>query len=200
MRLGEENTPSFDLIPLLSSFAVVALAEFGDKTQIAIISLSAEHKPRSIFLGAMLAFAVIDGILALIGRSIASQFPVIWIDIASGILFLIIGIYTLFSKRSLTLKIKEHSNAVVTSFLLIGVLEFGDKTQLAVITLAATYNAPLQVFVGVMLAFALLTSIAIAFGKVISGYVSERYLKIGSGLLFIFFGLLFLAEAIMKIL
>jgi len=192
--------PSFELIPLISSFTVVALAEFGDKTQIAIISLSAGHKPKSVFLGAMLAYAVIDGILALIGGSIASHFPIIWIDVASGILFLIIGIYTFFSKRSLTFKIKEYSNAAITSLLLVAVLEFGDKTQIAVITLAAEYNAPLQVFVGVMLAFALLTSIAVAFGKVISKYVSERYIKIGSGLLFIFFGLLFLAEATIKFL
>jgi len=191
--------PSFDLLPLLSSFAVIALAEFGDKTQIAIVSLSVEHKPKSVFLGAMLAFAVIDGILALIGGSIASHFPVIWIDIASGLLFLIIGIYTLFSKRSFTFKIKQYPNAIVTSFLLVAVLEFGDKTQIAVITLAASYNAPLQIFIGVMLAFALLTSIAVAFGKVISRYVSERYIKISSGLLFIFFGLLFLVEAITKI-
>ncbi len=187
--------PSLDLFPLLASFVVVALAEFGDKTQIAIVSLSAKHSPKSVFIGGILAFAIIDGVLALIGGSIASYFPLRWIDIASGILFLIIGAYTLFSKRELTVKIKEHSSAVATSFLLVATLEFGDKTQIAVITLAAQYNAPLQVFVGVMLAFILLTGLGAAFGSVISRYVSEKYIKIASGLLFLLFGVLFLLEA-----
>ena len=78
---------SINVVPLLSSFAVIALAEFGDKTQIAIISLSAKHKPKSVFTGALFAFAIIDGILILIGGMIASHFPTFWVNIASGILF-----------------------------------------------------------------------------------------------------------------
>ena len=187
-----------DLVPLLSSFAVVALAEFGDKTQIALISLSAKHKPKSVFAGALFAFAIMDGVLALIGGSIASHFPTFWINVASGILFLIVGTYTLLSKRNPTVRIRDRSNIMATSFLLVAVLELGDKTQLAVITLAAEYNASIQVFLGVMLAFALLTGLAVAFGNVLCTYLNERYLKIGSGLLFLFFGLLFLLEAIFR--
>lgn len=190
--------PAINLIPLLSSFAVVALAEFGDKTQIAIISLSAKHKPKSVFAGGLLAFAIIDGVLALIGGSIASRFPTFWINLASGVLFLIVGVYTLISKRDMTFKIKDRSNIVATSFLLVAVLEFGDKTQLAVVTLAAEYNAPIQVFAGVMLAFALLTGLAAAFGTVLCRYLSERYIRIGSGLLFLFFGALFLLDAFFR--
>jgi len=192
--------PSFSLIPLLLSFAVVALTEFGDKTQIAVISLSARHKPKSVFAGSLLAFAIIDGVLALIGGSIATYFPVFWISVASGIIFLIVGAYTLFSKRDMTIKIKDRSSVTATSFLLVSVLEFGDKTQLAVITLAAKYNTPIQVFIGVMLAFALLTGLAVVFGTILCQYVSKRYIKIGSGLLFLFFGAFFLLEAIPKFL
>jgi len=187
---------SINIIPLLSSFAVVALAEFGDKTQIAIISLSAKHKPKSVFAGSLLAFAIIDGVLALIGGSIASHFPLFWIDVASGILFLAVGAYTLVSKRDVTFKIRDRSSVLATSFFLVAALEFGDKTQLAVITLAAEYNAPIQVFTGVMLAFALLTGLAVAFGIVLCRYIPERYLKIGSGVLFLFFGIFFLLEAV----
>jgi putative Ca2+/H+ antiporter (TMEM165/GDT1 family) len=189
---------SINLIPLLSSFAVVALAEFGDKTQIAVISLSAKHKPKSVFAGGLLAFAIIDGVLALIGGSIATYFPIFWINVASGIIFLIVGAYTLFSKRDMTVKIKDRSSVMATSFLLVSALEFGDKTQLAIITLAAEYDATIQVFIGVMLAFALLTGLAVVFGTVLYRYISERYIKIGSGLLFLFFGAFFLLEAIFR--
>ena len=185
-----------DLAPLLSSFAIIALAELGDKTQIAVVALSAEHRPRSVFIGALLAFALIDGVSALIGGTIAPYIPPFWIGLAAGITFIIFGTYALLSKEDTVVKIKEHSKAVTTSFLLLAIMELGDKTQLAVIGLAAEYNAPAQVFIGVMLAFTMLTATGAAFGKAISRWISKRYIKTGSGSLFIAFGLIFLIQAI----
>jgi putative Ca2+/H+ antiporter (TMEM165/GDT1 family) len=185
-----------DLLPLLSSFVIVALAEFGDKTQVAIISLSAKHRPRSVFAGAVLAFALIDGVCALIGGAIAPFVPAFWISLVAGIAFLIFGIYALLPKKRSIVQIKEHSKVVTTSFLLIAALELGDKTQLAVIALSAEYAAPLQVFLGVMFALTLLTGLESLLGSVVSRYVSERYIKIGGALIFILFGALFLVETI----
>jgi putative Ca2+/H+ antiporter (TMEM165/GDT1 family) len=187
---------TLDLLPILSSFAIVALAEFGDKTQIAVICLSAKHRPRSVFLGALLGFALVDGASALIGGAMAPFIPAFWIGLAAGISFLIFGVYTLFSREDAIVKIKEHSKTVTTSFLLIAIMELGDKTQLAVIALSAEYGAPIQVFLGVMLAFALLTALGAVFGKIISRYISARYIKIGASLIFVVFGVLFLFEAL----
>lgn len=186
---------AIDLVPLFSTFAIVALAELGDKTQIAVISLSAKHRSRSVFIGALLAFALIDGISALIGGAIAPFIPAFWIGLAAGVSFLIFGAYTLISKEDTMVKIKEHTTAVTTAFFLIAVMELGDKTQLAVIALSAEYDAPILVFVGVMLAFILLTAVGAACGKLICRYVSARYVKIGSSLIFLLFGALFLFEA-----
>lgn len=186
---------ALDLLPLLSTFAIVALAEFGDKTQIAVVSLSAKHKPRSVFVGALMAFALVDGISALIGGAIAPFVPQFWIGLAAGISFLVFGVYTLTSKEDMMVKIKEHARTVTTSFFLIAVMELGDKTQLAVIALSAEYDAPLQVFIGVMLAFVLLTALGAAFGKIVSRYISAGSIKIGASLIFILFGVLFLFEA-----
>jgi putative Ca2+/H+ antiporter (TMEM165/GDT1 family) len=186
---------ALDLLPLLSTFAIVALAEFGDKTQIAVVSLSAKHRPRSVFLGALLAFALVDGVSALVGGAIAPFIPAFWIGLVAGISFIIFGAFTLFSKEDTIVKIKEHSKIVTTSFFLIAVMELGDKTQLAVIALSAEYGAPIQVFLGVMLAFTLLTALGTVFGKIISRYISARYVKIGASLIFVVFGVLFLFEA-----
>jgi len=185
-----------DLLPLVSSFAIVALAEFGDKTQVAIISLSAKHRPRSVFVGAILAFALIDGVCALIGGAIAPFVPTFWVSLVAGIAFIIFGIYTLLPKKRSIVQIKEHSKVVTTSFLMIAALEFGDKTQLAIIALSAEYDAPLQVFLGVMLALILLTGLESILGSVVSRYISERYIKIGAALIFILFGVLFLLETV----
>jgi putative Ca2+/H+ antiporter (TMEM165/GDT1 family) len=114
----------------------------------------------------------------------------------AGISFLIFGVFALFSKEDAIVKIKEHSKTVTTSFFLIAVMELGDKTQLAVIALSAEYSAPIQVFLGVMLAFSLLTTLGAVLGKVISRYISAGYIKIGASLIFVVFGVLFLFEAL----
>jgi putative Ca2+/H+ antiporter (TMEM165/GDT1 family) len=179
----------------LSTFAVVSLAEFGDKTQIALVTLSTRHRLRSVFVGALLALALVGGVSTLVGGAIAPFISAFWIGLVAGISFIIFGAYTLLSKEGKIVKIKEHSKTVTTSFLLIAVLELGDKTQLAIVALAAEYNAPIQVFVGMMLSFALLTALSVVFGKIISRYISARYIRIGASLVFFVFGVLFLFEA-----
>jgi len=185
---------AIDLLPIMSTFAIVALAEFGDKTQIAVINLSAKHKPSSVFIGAVLAFALVVGVSVLIGGAIAPYFSTFWIDLAGGISFLIFGVYTLFARENRIIKVKEHSKTVTTSFFLIAIAEFGDKTELAIIALSAKYAA-VQVYLGAMLAFALLTALGAVFGKIISRYISASYIKIGASLIFIAFGVLFLFQA-----
>jgi len=56
-----------DLSSLITAFTFVFLSEIGDKTQIAVIMLSSRSSPRSVIVGSMLAFFVVDGVSALIG-------------------------------------------------------------------------------------------------------------------------------------
>jgi putative Ca2+/H+ antiporter (TMEM165/GDT1 family) len=184
-----------DLLPLISSFGIIALAELGDKTQLTVMCISANKKAKTVFIGAMLAFALVDGASALIGGTIAAFIPAQWIGIGAGIAFLVFGIYSLVPKSE-EVKTDSRSLNVAHSFSLVAMMELGDKTQLSVIALAAEYDAPLMVFVGVMLALALLTAIGIAAGTVISRFVPMKYVKIGSSLVFIVFGILFLWGAI----
>jgi putative Ca2+/H+ antiporter (TMEM165/GDT1 family) len=78
----------------------------------------------------------------------------------------------------------------VSAFGLIFLAELGDKTQLAAMAMAARSESPLTVFLGAMAGFGLLTLIGVAFGGLLSKFVPELYVRIGSGLLFILFGLL----------
>ena len=100
------------------------------------------------------------------------------------------------SGKSEEVEVDNRSSTIVRSFSLIALMELGDKTQLSVIALAAEYNAPYMVFVGVMLALALLTVIGIVVGAVISRYAPMKYVKIGSSIVFIVFGILFLWGAV----
>jgi len=184
-----------DLLPLISSFGIIAFAELGDKTQVTIVCLSANKRARTVFLGAILAFALVDGISALVGGTIAAFIPNQWAGIGAGVAFLVFGVYSLLS-RAEEVKVNNSSLSLARSFSLIGLMELGDKTQLSVIALAAEYDAPLMVFVGVMFALALLTVIGIFVGSVISRFVPMKYIKVGSSLVFILFGAIFLFGAI----
>jgi len=184
-----------DLFPLLSSFGIVALAEFGDKTQIAIISLSCKHRSRSVFIGALIALALVGGISALVGGVVAPFISAFWVGLVAGVSFLIFGAYTLLSKENMEVRIREHSRTITTSFFLIAVTELGDKTQLAIIALSAEYSAPVQVFIGAILAFAFMTALDVGLGNIISQRIPTRYIRVGASLVFFLFGVLFFLEA-----
>jgi putative Ca2+/H+ antiporter (TMEM165/GDT1 family) len=185
-----------DLFPLLASFGIILVAELGDKTQLAVISLSSKRKSKSVFIGALLAFAVVDGVSALVGGAIAALIPIFWIGIVAGVAFIVFAVYTLVFERDEKPETSDRSLTVASSFSLVALMELGDKTQLASISLAAEYNAPILVFIGVMLAFAVLAGFGVMLGMAISRYVPLRYVRIGSGLLFIVFGVTFIWSAV----
>ena len=185
-----------DLFPLLASFGIILVAELGDKTQLAVISLSSKRKSKSVFIGALLAFAVVDGLSALIGGAIAALIPMFWVNIGAGVAFIVFAVYTLVFEKDEKPETGNGSLTVASSFSLVALMELGDKTQLASISLAAEYQAPVLVFIGVMLAFIVLAGLGVILGMAISKYVPLRYVRIGSGLLFIVFGVMFIWSAL----
>jgi len=77
----------------IQTFLLFVLAEFGDKTQLAVIALTADYgEPIPILLGAVLGFAVVVAIGVLIGKEIGKRVETKWIVLVSGILFIVIGI------------------------------------------------------------------------------------------------------------
>jgi len=185
-----------NLVPLVSTFAVVALAELGDKTQIVAISLSAKHSPLSVFLGAILGFLVVDGLSVVVGDALANVLPIRWIALISGLVFIIFGVYTLFSKEERKIKFKERSFSLATSFSLVTLMELGDKTQFAVIALAADFSSPTLVFIGMMLAFLVVTGIGIFFGAKFLKLLPMKYVKKATATLFILFGIIFILSSL----
>lgn len=70
--------------------------------------------------------------------------------------------------------------------------ELGDKTQLAVMSLAAKTNSSLSVFVGAMIAFAMITIAGIWIGELLVRFVPKECIRVGAGGMFIVIGLLIL--------
>ncbi|MBC2708734.1 MAG: TMEM165/GDT1 family protein [ANME-2 cluster archaeon] len=80
----------------------------------------------------------------------------------------------------------------MTAFSLIALAELGDKTELAVIALSAQYHAPIMVFLGAVLGLGLVSALGVAIGGKLQTMVPMDKLRIGSGILFLVFGVLFL--------
>ncbi len=86
---------------LVSTFGLIFLAELGDKTQLAAIVLSAESKsPIAVFAGAVLALALVTLIAVASGGTLTRVIPARYIRMASGALFVVIGIFMLIPRGS----------------------------------------------------------------------------------------------------
>jgi putative Ca2+/H+ antiporter (TMEM165/GDT1 family) len=76
-----------------STFAVVFLAELGDKTQLATLSLAAGGSSRwMVFAGSALALIATSAIAVLVGEGLTRMIPAVWITRAAGVLFIVMGV------------------------------------------------------------------------------------------------------------
>jgi putative Ca2+/H+ antiporter (TMEM165/GDT1 family) len=84
---------------LISTFGVIFLAEMGDKTQLAAMTMAAESKkPWAVFLGASLALVAVSALGVLVGTAIGNYIPIIWIKRIAAIAFIVIGVLILIDR------------------------------------------------------------------------------------------------------
>jgi putative Ca2+/H+ antiporter (TMEM165/GDT1 family) len=84
---------------LLSTFALLFVAELGDKTQLAVISMTAKHKaPLWIFVGATLALAAVTGLGVLGGELLTRIIPEAVLRKIAAVLFVGMGVLMWFDK------------------------------------------------------------------------------------------------------
>tara|TARA_B100000212_G_scaffold206249_1_gene155610 strand:- start:1304 stop:1615 length:312 start_codon:yes stop_codon:yes gene_type:complete len=82
---------------LLSSFVTIFIAELGDKTQLATLSLSGtSKKPLAVFLGSASALILASLVGVLAGGSISTFIPEIYLKLIASVTFLIIGLRLIF--------------------------------------------------------------------------------------------------------
>lgn len=82
-----------DLRLFASTFALIFLAELGDKTQLATLTLAASGQSRwLVFLGAASALVLTSAIAVLAGEGIARVVPEVWLHRVAGVGFLALGV------------------------------------------------------------------------------------------------------------
>mgnify|MGYP003461950091 FL=1 len=82
-----------------TAFLTLFLAELGDKTQLAVITMTAKTDNKlSVFLGASVALVVVTLLGVLVGGVLTQLVPAEWLQRFVALAFIVIGVLMLFGK------------------------------------------------------------------------------------------------------
>ncbi|WP_414618907.1 TMEM165/GDT1 family protein [Calothrix sp. CCY 0018] len=197
------------LTAFISGFLLITVSEIGDKTFFIAMILAMQHSRRLVFVAAISALAAMTMLSVGVGQA-ASLLPEIYIHYAEIALFIIFGFKLIYDSTQMPseacdvvvvgeakevvektdLQIVDEQNIwaiLLKAFVLIFVAEWGDRTQIATIALAADNN-PIGVTIGAILGHAICAVIAVTSGRMLAGQITERQLTFSGGCLFLIFG------------
>ena len=184
------------------SFAVIFVAELGDKSQLMAMTFATRFKPWPVLIGITAATALVHIASVGIGYGLGAALPTDWISLVAGIAFLAFGAWTLRGDRLTDEEKGKAEMATGSAILAVGgaffLAELGDKTMLATITLA-TQHGWLGTWVGSTLGMVAADALAILVGRLLGKHLPERVIKYGAAGLFAIFGVWLIAEAIIKL-
>ncbi len=171
-----------------TSFTLIAAAEIGDKSQLVCMTLASRHRAMPVLWGAIAAFALLNTLAVVFGAAIADWLPEYLVAATVAFLFGAFGIHALMSHGD-----EEEADEVVeksghgiflTTFMLITMAEFGDKTQLAVAAFSSTAQ-PEAVWLGSTLALTFTSALGILAGRTVLQKIPLNLLHKISGVIFL---------------
>ena len=208
---------------MLTAFVVatvlIALAELGDKTQLLALCLAARYDPWKVLVGITGATLLIHLLSTAVGEAAGGIIPAFWLRLLTGALFVGFGVWTLRGEADAGSDTSDgRFGPVVASGVAFFLAEFGDKTQIMTMTVAADPGAALRslgilgshippsaaptkaaAFVGVWLGstvgMVLADGLAIVVGAVLGKKLPERLITRVAGAFFILFGVASLLSA-----
>ncbi|MDB9510271.1 TMEM165/GDT1 family protein [Kamptonema animale CS-326] len=203
------------LTAFTAGLLLITISELGDKTFFIAVILAMRHSRRLVFVGATAALAAMTVLSVLVGQAV-SLLPQNYIHFAEIALFSCFGLKLLYDAKNMPAKcdreeVQEAEEAVnqvrafkwlpagsklaviLKTFVLTFIAEWGDRTQIATIALAASNNA-VGVTLGAILGHAICAAIAVIGGRIIAGRISERTITALGGCLFLVFGTVALLE------
>ncbi|MBA17995.1 MAG: hypothetical protein CMN73_16850 [Sphingomonas sp.] len=181
----------------LTSTAVVALAEIGDKTQLLAILLATRfRKPVPIILGILFATLANHFLAALVGHSVASILEGAWFRYLIAASFIAMGLWTLIPDKMDEDDAPKASRfgAFATTLIAFFLVEMGDKTQVATVALGAQFDNLIFVTAGTTLGMMIANVPAVFLGEALLKRVPMRAVHLAAAALFIVIGLWVLAE------
>ncbi|MFW9793581.1 MAG: TMEM165/GDT1 family protein [Candidatus Thorarchaeota archaeon] len=175
---------------LISSAGLVLLMELGDKTMLTTMCLSAQYRrPWLVLVATMIALATASIIAVIIGYILSTTLPIEIISYISGILFILLGLYTLTTSNSDVPDTCDNPGTLFGMFSLVLMSELGDKSQITILALATQTPFAAMVFVGSIIGFLIVNAIGAWAGDRVAARIPLKAVKRVVGLIFIAFGL-----------
>ena len=190
------------LAALAISFAVIFVAELGDKSQLMALTFATRFRPVPVLVGITVATAVVHAVSVGIGYGLGATLPTGWISLVAGIAFLVFGAWTLRGDELTEFERGKASRSNGSAVLAVGgaffLAELGDKTMLATITLA-TQHGWFGTWLGSTVGMVAADALAILVGRLLGKHLPERVIKFGAAALFAIFGIWLIVEAIIEL-
>ena len=196
----------------VTAFTLQLLALPGEKGQLVIAGLATTYNPYLVVAGAATAFGGWTFLEILLGRALKGALPVVYLDVATAGLFVLFAVWILYDGTVLSGAAGETGSGgadfrdaamtdgsrgdatlvsswegYLSSFSAMAVAEFGDKTQLITISLAATYGAHPAIWLGEMAAIVPVSTLtAVTFART-THYLNLTWIRRGAAAMFLLF-------------
>ena len=200
----------------VKSGTMILISEIGDKTFFIAAIMAMRHSRATVFAGAVGALGVMTALSAALGWAAPALISKTYTHYLAVALFFFFGCRSLYesllawegggmreelaetekeladAKGSSSSKTKAKrallsSSVLAETFVITFLAEWGDRSQIATIGLAASED-PFGVTLGGVLGHAVCTGAAVLGGKHMATLVSERAVAITGGALFVLFG------------
>ena len=185
-----------DALPLFSTFAIIALAELGDKTQLLSMAFAIRYNARDVLTSVFAASALLMLFAVLVGKTLYILIPASFVQLIAGALFILFAVWIFYSDE----EVEEVSYSGKTPFLAVFcafiLAEIGDKTQLATIALTVKYNVLFEVWAGATAGMFAANGIGILAGDRIGTNLPQKLIKRIAAFLFFVFGTITLYGAL----
>ena len=178
---------------LLAAFGLVFVAELGDKSMLLAMTLATRYRWWWVLTAIAAETAVVMALAVAIGGTAGALLPDAVIGVGAGLLFIAFGIWTLRGGDDDEAAIEAGGRSAVAAIgaiaLAMFLSEFGDKTQVATLSLSSLNpSGRLAVWAGATAGMVGADAVAIYAGLRLHRAIPERMLARAAAALFIVFG------------
>ena len=176
------------LVAAVTAFVLVVPVELPDKTFVATLVLATRYRAWAVWVGVTLAFGV-QSLVAVVAGRLVSLLPQRPVQLVVAGLFTVGAVLLLRSASRATALERERErereyeskigkaprsglSAVVASFAVLFVAEWGDLSQLLTAGLVVQGGHPVAVFVGSWVGLGAVSAAAVLLGRVLIRYIS----------------------------
>ncbi len=181
------------------SFGIIFVAELGDKSQLMAMTFATRYRFWTVLAGITVATLLVHLVSVGIGRVLGDALPFAWINLLAGLAFIGFGLWTLRGDELTEADKQRSQRGGASALLAVGVAfflaELGDKTMLATVPLAPSYDW-VGTWLGSTAGMVAADALAIGVGALLGRALPEKVVKYGAAALFFAFGVLLLVEGV----